>query len=89
MKTILWILAGVGAFLVARKLLQSPAQRQTLLTQAQRDATNNATLWAYSQIMPPIAQLDRVPFTGGNARLVDPVVPSPYGPTGIYQNGGP
>lgn len=87
-KILLWILAGLGAFVLFRMLTRktSPAG---ILTQQQRNLGTNSYLDAYTEIMPPIAQLSRVPLTNGNLRMVDPVIPKFVYPNAIYQNGGP
>lgn len=88
MKILLYFLAGVGLVGVWFWWKNRPAY-QTLLTEKQKNEQNDAVLWAYSQVQPPIAQLARVPFTNGNYRMVDPVSPDFVFPAAIYQNGGP
>lgn len=86
MKIALYILAGLGLAGVAWYFMR-PKPAQTMLTQEQKNAGNDAVLSAYSDIMPPIAQLARVPWTNNNFRMVDPYVQAPVGPTVIAQNG--
>lgn len=86
MKIILAILTILGGF-VLWNIFSKQSQNPKLLTTAQRNDVNNATLAAYSQIMPPIAQLARVPLTNGNLRMVDPVMPQFVYPDVISQNG--
>lgn len=86
MKYIFFLLAGAG-LLVLWNVLTTPKADPKLLTTQQRDDVNNAVLASYSAIMPPIAQLARVPLTNGNLRMVDPVMPSFVYPNIISQNG--
>lgn len=86
MKIVFWILAGVGVFALIA-WMRRPTTPPGMLSQAQKNAGNDATLWAYSVVMPPLAQIDRPPLTNVNLRTVDPVLNiPPYGDT-INQNG--
>lgn len=84
MKIFFYIIVAAVAYLVWKMTRPTPGP---LLTTQQRNLTNNAILDSYSLIVPPIAQLARVPLTNGNLRMVDPVMPSFVYPNGIYQNG--
>lgn len=86
MKIFLFIATALG-LVVLWQVFNRQATNPKLLTTAQRNDVNNATLAAYMAIMPPIAQLARVPLTNGNLRMVDPVMPQFVYPDVISQNG--
>jgi len=86
MKIILSILAAFGiVWLLTRK--NTPYTPPGMLTPEQKDVGNNSVLDTYRLVVPPIAQLDKVPWTQTNLRMVDPYIQPPIYDPAIYQNG--
>lgn len=88
MKTFLIITGAIVTGGLVLFFLRKKSGPQVMLTPQQKMAGSNATLDAYQDIIPPIAQLSRVPWTQTNLRTVDPVIEAPIGYPAIPQNGG-
>lgn len=88
MKSFWYTVGAVVIGLLLYTWLVSRRRPTDIQTRAQRDAQSNATLDAYSTILTPIAQLERVPWTQTNLRMIDPVIQPPISLPLIPNNGG-
>lgn len=88
MKAFLYTVAAVVAGLLFWSWWKSHSVVSDLQTRQQKDRQNNATLGAYQNLIQPIAQLARVPWSRTNLRMVDPIIPPPVSLPYIPQNGG-